>query len=364
MFPKLYKIDTKGKIREWTIECDGPYFIITHGKSNGKMQVDKRFAKGKNAGKKNATTDEEQALLEAQSLWTKKKDSGYVLLEDLGNAKEFRVMKPHEFNAKKVIYPCYVQRKYDGVRLHINNGISLSKNNKEFYFLDHITEWCKEIQDKYNVYTDGELYHHEWDFEEIISKVRQSKVKPERIEEIKYVIYDIYDLDNNMNQRQRLALVEKIFNEYIIPNGIDSIVMAPTNIANNWKDIKRLHDMYVKDKYEGCIIRNKDGLYECRKTHTIMKYKEFKDDEFEIVDVIEGEGRETGLAIYVCQTKAKQPFNVRPKGSHSSRKIIFDNKRDYIGKMLTVRYQKLSKYGIPIFGRGIELKEKAIRDYE
>lgn len=115
--PTLYKVDSKGKIREWSVQViDGKpaQIIVTHGAKGGKLQEKITFIdKGKNIGKANETTILEQAQAEAKSKWLKQQDKCYA--ETIGEP-EFRPMLAHRMDKypNKVKYPCYVQPKLDG----------------------------------------------------------------------------------------------------------------------------------------------------------------------------------------------------------------------------------------------------------
>ena len=80
----LYKLDSKGKVRTWSIATFGNTYNQVHGILGGKMQSTFTEVKsGKNIGKANETTAEEQCQLEAEALWKKKRDrSGYT--EEVG----------------------------------------------------------------------------------------------------------------------------------------------------------------------------------------------------------------------------------------------------------------------------------------
>ena len=63
----LVKRRSDGGIQEWSIEVQGNGFRVTAGKQGGKQRVNEwTYCKGKNQGKSNETTDEEQAEAEAQ----------------------------------------------------------------------------------------------------------------------------------------------------------------------------------------------------------------------------------------------------------------------------------------------------------
>ena len=77
----LYKRDTTGKIREWTIEYSGPVnpgIRTISGIKGGKLvtsEWNESFAK--NVGRANATTAFEQAQKEAEAKWKLNLDKDY-----------------------------------------------------------------------------------------------------------------------------------------------------------------------------------------------------------------------------------------------------------------------------------------------
>lgn len=129
---KLYKKDSKGKIREWSItvgaDKDGDYYEMSHGVKDGAMQTNRTYiTKGKNIGRSNETSAAQQVLAEATSLWTKQRDrKGYT--EDIPTDVPLKPMlaKLFENESHKVEYPCVVQPKLDGCL----TGHSLIKTKK------------------------------------------------------------------------------------------------------------------------------------------------------------------------------------------------------------------------------------------
>jgi ATP-dependent DNA ligase len=124
--------------------------------------------------------------------------------------------------------------------------------------------------------------------------------------------------------------------------------------------MKRLHDKYVREGYEGLILRNKDGLYKIgQRSSDLLKYKEFLDEEFRIVGHTIGDGVEAGCVIWTCVTKEGHQFSVRPRGTHEERIEAVKTAAKQIGKKLTVRFQEWTEDKKPRFPVGL-----AIRDYE
>jgi len=77
-YDTLYTRDSSGNIRIWYMEVSGSKYRTVSGLSDGKLVVsDWKEAKEKNIGKKNATTGEEQAVVEVTAKYKKQLKTGY-----------------------------------------------------------------------------------------------------------------------------------------------------------------------------------------------------------------------------------------------------------------------------------------------
>jgi DNA ligase-1 len=134
--------------------------------------------------------------------------------------------------------------------------------------------------------------------------------------------------------------------------GVETVIVKTVN------EMKEAHNEYVKEGYEGIMIRDPCGVYEPNKrSKYLQKYKEFMEDEFVITGFHDGEGIDKDAVIWNCVTKEGRMFSVKPKSTFEERKRIFKEADTYIGKLLTVVFQEYSPDGIPRFPVG-----KAIRD--
>ena len=81
---KLYKVDSQGRLREWTMHIDDNSFYAVKGLVGMKLTQDKpTTSTAKNIGRSNETTDAEQAVLEAMAKWEKKlKEGGKPVYKD------------------------------------------------------------------------------------------------------------------------------------------------------------------------------------------------------------------------------------------------------------------------------------------
>lgn len=85
----LWKKSSTGKIQQWEIFVDGNTYWAEYGQEGGAIQADTpTTCKGKNIGRANETTPEEQALSEANSKWTKQVDIKHYV-EDRSDVDKF-----------------------------------------------------------------------------------------------------------------------------------------------------------------------------------------------------------------------------------------------------------------------------------
>lgn len=344
----LYKKAKTGKIQVHSMWTVGPIIYSEYGTHNGKMQVSSVVAEPKNVGKANETTASEQAILEMNSKLQNKRDKGYFdTIEEAENQIVFLPMLAKDGTKVKITYPCYGQPKLDGVRCMANTDGSLMSRGGKDYDVAHITEKIKAADVPYVL--DGELYIPSTPLQDIVSFVKKPK---EGSEKIQYWIYDMYVPDIIWEERMKLLATLEVY-------GI-SLVEVPSVLINSEEEMKAFHDKCVEEGFEGVILRHPEGKYELNKrSRYLIKYKEMKDSEYKIIDVIEGKGKFVGCAIFVCENPDGPNFNVTPKGNMKQKREWFQDRENLIGKHLTVQYQALTKANVPQFPVGI-----AIRDYE
>lgn len=365
--PTLYKKNKDSSIQAWNLRTDGAEIITEYGKMFGKVQSSSRIAKGKNIGRANETTPEDQAEMTARSMWTKKKDKGYF--ETIKEAEEevvFLPMLAHELKEKmraKLKFPVFIQPKMDGVRCLARwNGAKvqlLSRGGKE-YNVPHLAEQLEAVIEP-NQVLDGEIYIHGVLRQDINALVK--KHRAEEYEETGYTsndlqfwVYDTFtleDLDRPFEKRlQDLSMIKadgKV---------IRRVFTVKTKSLNG---LMGLHKSFTKHKgFEGTIIRLPDGKYELgHRSRALLKHKDFQDAEFKVVGFTEGEGKFVGCVIWVCETEDGKRFNVTPKGTLKQKQRWFSEAENFIGQEITVKFQSLSKDGIPEFpvGLGFRLSE-------
>lgn len=368
----LYGKASTGKIKEWTVEVisyqNGTAAIeTTHGYVDGKKQVDVRdISEGKNIGKANETTPYEQACSEARSAYNKKVDSGYVV--DMGDFKDasdgfFLPMLAHNHkdHSSKIKYPAYVQCKLDGFRQlsRKDSGKVLlwSRKGKATTIPKEIIAELDSVL-KDDDKTDGELYKHGWGFQRIASAIKKYGPDTKLLE---YHIYDTPHLSKSFKERfiEKWGFVPNTLETGPVPiPGTTRLMLVPTQVVANETELAQLESWAVENSYEGVMIRNAAGLYKFKdRSYDLLKVKQFEDAEFEIIGGKEGQGREAGMVVFKCKLEDGTEFDVRPRGTEAERSAMWENLNDYIGKMLTVKYQGFSDSGRPRFPVGLHIRE-------
>lgn len=371
IFPTLYKIDKLGRTSMWRIYVIDDQYFRESGLIDGKVkEYAPVTAVPKNVGRSNETTAEEQALFEAFSAWKHKKDQLYTegveKTEKTGSAENSEVgerLRPmlaekwtdRKGNAK---FPGAVSPKLDGVRVMIYKNSSgetvmISRLGKEYQHMNGIRQEARKVIDAFDVVLDGELYSHNTPFNAISGAIR-SQTKPSKYDNLlEYYVFDLWVPSKpNLTYKERMVMLRKICGS----NTFQRLRFLFYEEVTDEKEISEKHSQYVADGYEGLMFRNLDSKYTLgRRVDDLLKYKEFEDKEFQVVDVVEGSGTEAGAAIFVCKTSKGTRFNVRPRGSIEKRKQQLKDKQKYIGKYLTVRYQPLNgQDGVPRFPVGIK----------
>ena len=385
----LYKVETTGKIRQWTVKVKNNSYWSEQGQIDGKLVVNKpTITTTKNEGRSNETSPEEQAILEAQAKYTKQLDKGYVEnIDDVHKITLYTPMLAQKFEDRldELEFPLFTQPKLDGIRCitYLQDGVLVAKSRagKPIEAIPHVLEELQPFfAENPNAVLDGELYNHDLknDFNKIISLVR--KMKPVRsandtdktydkklekfetalVESKDKVQYWIYDAPRigGLGESELFSVRNRTLVASIASS--KSLVIVKTAIVNNMKELDEYYDTYMEFGYEGQMVRV-DFAYENKRSKKLLKRKDFTDAEYLVIGIEEGDGNRAGTAknLTCKDEKTGQTFNSNIKGTHEYLAEILENKDYYIGQQATIKFFELTPDGIPRFPYAI-----AFRDYE
>jgi DNA ligase-1 len=323
------------------------YQLTKTGRETKRQTSEPYYAAATNEGRSNERDSKAQATFEFDAILKKQMDRGFYRDGERPNVRPMPMLA-HKFtdHKKKIEFPVYVQPKLNGMRMLFDGENGWSRGNKEV-----IPEVIQHLKfDAMGRTLDGELMlPNNVLLQESMAAIK--KYRPELSPQLLYHIYDVVDAD--LPYESRMEVLDTIFMDVPV-----NVVRVPTYRCNNEADVMKYHRQFVKDGFEGTMIRNPHMTYEIRKrSYSLLKLKDFVDAEYRIVAVIDGAGSDAGLAIFELETDDGKHFNCRPEGSQDNRAELFNNRNSLVGKYLTVRYQELSKDNIPIFPVGVSIRE-------
>lgn len=320
-------------------------------------------------------TAEEQASLQFNSLLKQYLDKGYVKLASI-TSKKYEELTEDEIKnllgttvsdqagipkpmLAKLADDCssdiwnkdwLVSRKLDGCRMsmYFKDG-KIHTRSRGGGSYDPATKHLREdplllkiFSQKPDLILDGELYHHgsDWPLQRISGLARQQEWK----EECRELQYWIYDYVSSELFKDRLVFLESL--KPIFENSTSVKIVEHIKV-NGYLAAKKLHDKFVQEGFEGLCARNPEREYGINKRSALylIKLKERKDDEAEIIGIKEGLRPED--MCFTLKTKTGIIFNAKPIGDVDQRLEYLKNKDQYIGKQMTYTYFSLSKDGTP-----------------
>ena len=381
----LVSKDSKGKIRvvsikyEWDEESHSYIIYRSTGCYNGKMtqQPNKHIEKGKAK-----RTVSEQAVLEFNSLIKKYKDKGYKeLLNSIDTYSEEElnkligevktrgegILKPmlakqsekipksafdKEYYGSRKVNGCRAMLYYKNGKIHTASRGAMNYDIALYHIIEHpiLKEFFKNHPD---TVLDGEIYKHGMSLQKISGICRtQSTVDDGK--DLQFYWYDIVDLTKSFTERYKTMLEWgkelqlSDFDPYKSFSDSDlHIQLLPQEKVSGWDNMKKLHDAFVSEGWEGLVIRLADSVYKPgSRGNDWVKIKEYKDDTFKVIDY------ELGLRgsedmVFICEMEDGRTFKAMPLGDRETKQEYVDNFENYRNQLGDCKYFELSEEGMP-----------------
>jgi len=360
----IFKIDSKDKVRLVNFFTQGEVLNMESGVLDGKLVTNTKVCKGKNIGKANETSPEDQALAEMQSRITKKLDEGYFYsIEEARKTEVIKPMlaKPYEDRVHKIDWTqlVCVQPKLDGMRclaIIKDDTVKLqSRDGKDIMVtgggsMQHIIDDIKK-NIKTDCILDGELYAHGLSFQENMKLIKKKRTNSTSIN------YNVYDVVDDASYGERYVEFLGSCGSYNLQKYSETeyIKLIETHRVDNETDLRLAHANYISQGYEGSIIRHGNAGYEMKRSDSLLKRKDFFDIKAVIVDVLPGEQKsEWGVPLLECiktenGVEAGTRFSSGMRMTHEEKKDLLINKKNYVGKICEIRFFETTDDGLPRF---------------
>ena len=218
-----------------------------------------------------------------------------------------------------------------------------------------------------NAILDGEIYKTGLSLN-FISGICRSQKTVDDGKNLEFYWYDIADLEHSFADRfeimqqwaKELELTEFNPERHLSEDKLH-IQFLPQVLIKGFNNMKKLHDIYVEEGWEGLVVRQAESKYKPgTRTNDWIKIKIYIDAEYPIVGIADGLREED--MCFILETPNGQKFNCKPMGDREQKHWYYEHIDELIGKQLTIKYFEMSG------AEGSEIPQQpigiAIRDYE
>jgi len=366
--PTLYHKAKGGDLRQWRVWTEGDTIYTEYGVVDGRLQVSEKIAIGKNIGRANETSPEEQARLEAKSLWQYKVDRKYSETPEGAEETLPLPMLAHGYKgtkAKKFTWPGHAQPKLDGVRCLAQRGpdgnIQLTSRQGKPWDIPHIADQLNNwMPDELTL--DGELYVHGETCQRITSWAKSASHNSKSFKkESLQLVYHVYDMPivegcEILTWEERAGALYG-HNDFEASSHVERVRIDNVKTEGELWD---LHGLYISHGYEGAILRGLKGQYLWGyRSADLLKVKQFQDSEFRVIDARDGKGKMSGCVVWTCSNDStSDTFECTMKVPMAERRRMYEERDKYIGQLLTVRFFDRTEDDKPRFPVGIVFRDE------
>jgi DNA ligase-1 len=164
-------------------------------------------------------------------------------------------------------------------------------------------------------------------------------------------IFDVLSVEEFYSGKSKKTYLERKndLNEYKIMSDADNlnfIFPIATFINPTIEQLNKVTEEVVRQGYEGIMVKNVRGYYECKRSVDWQKMKPFFTEEFAIIDFESGTGKYKDILGKVIIDVNGVAVGCGSGWTDEQRKEFWNNKDKYLGKFIEVQYQeKIEKTG-------------------
>ena len=266
----------------------------------------------------------------------------------------------------KVNYPVILSEKLDGIRMSVHNGVCMSRSMKP---IPSAAVQAKFGKPEYEGY-DGEIIYGDKNAKDVFNKSTRACMSHEFPEEfdIDNLHYYVFDVIGEQPYCIRYAMME--------PDVKNNVYRLWSTYVNSPEEVVKYESEFLQGGAEGVILRPPTGKYKqgrsTLKEGILLKVKQFVDEEAVIIDFEEkmhnaneatvGELGQTKrsshqenmvpcdkLGALVVNSEKWGTFKIGTGFNDQQRQEIWDNRADYVGKLIKFKYFAVGIVGKPRF---------------
>ena len=257
----------------------------------------------------------------------------------------------------KIVYPAYSQCKADGMRInvHVVGGeVSMcGRSGKPVDILGELDadmlKLAKHIPG--DIMFDGELILVENDGSVMarkkgngkLNKAIRGKMPANEAKAVRIRVWDVITREAFVAEKDTRPYSERfelVKNAVAKANAPKVELIETREVANLAEAEEHFSEMLLSGE-EGTILKNKDHVWEDRRSPGLVKMKSEKDCDLEVIGYNPGKGKFEGMVGSIICTSADRLVEVSISGlSDALRKEITDNAASWIGRIVEVRYNE------------------------
>lgn len=248
----------------------------------------------------------------------------------------------------KIPFPALVQLKLDGMRFNaivLNNTVEFrSRNGKQIHIPDStFSEYFISMANGRNIVFDGELLVKDGDnlFDRqtgngILNKAVKGTQSEEEGKMVCATLWDMISYDSFIEGICEIPYHSRLYDLKNIVFG-DRIDIAPTHEVNSIEEAHSLFEYYFSLGQEGIILKDKNAVWENKRSKKQIKFKGELECDLVIVDIEDGNGKYEGMVgAFICESLDKVIQVKVGSGLTDEQRKSFTNFD--IGKIVTIKY--------------------------
>lgn len=342
---------------------EGPLIVVSHGKVNrtareqAQLQFNAKVKEYLDKGYKELPKDPETySESELSEIYGDIKTRGEGIIKPMLAKQADKVAK------KTFDKDYYASRKINGTRclIYYKDGDvkTASRGATDYdiaiYHIISHPSLVKFFENHPDVILDGEIFKFGMPLNKI-SGICRSQATVDDGKELQFYWYDIVETDKSFVER--LELINTYAEELqLLPfdperenNDEDlAIQVVPHIKISGYDNMKKLHDEYVSDGWEGLVIRLANSVYKPgSRGNDWIKIKQYFDSTYKVI------GYELGLRgsedmVFICEMKDGKTFKASPMGNRATKEEYIQNFDScYKNQLGDCKYFEISPYGIP-----------------